>query len=126
MRLGIPGNCSAPFLLGWYSPQIMTAPIVKNGGFMSELSRQQQISLYTRLAADGTFRASFEANPTQALIELGVPSDVISSLSSDCLKPCKLASTDVFAAALIELKNVATESKTQMIIPSLRLDFGRK
>jgi putative modified peptide len=90
------------------------------------LDKKQVMTLYSKLATDDVFRKSFEEKPARALFDMGVPADLIVDLNAACLHPCTLASKQAFSEALRQLKDEVTECTTQMIIPSLRLDYGRQ
>ena len=89
------------------------------------LSEKHLAALYQKLATDDAYRQRFEENPATALIELGVPSEVVDNLHASCVAPTRLADKTLFASAAKTLSYSASEQCMTMIIPSLRLDYGQ-
>ncbi|MBA8882634.1 NHLP-related RiPP peptide [Dokdonella fugitiva] len=89
----------------------------------ASLTNDQAQKLLRELSSNSGFRQRFQEKPAAALVELGIPHETVVNLNAACLAPMRLASPEVFQAAL---KSFAAEGGAQatltMITPHLRLD----
>lgn len=89
------------------------------------LTNEQANLLLNELSKNDGFRARFEAKPAAALVELGIPHEVVVNLKAACLAPLKLADKDAFRAALKEFGSDGAKACLSMVTPNLRADGGR-
>jgi putative modified peptide len=92
----------------------------------AKLSREHSLALLRKLATDDDFRSRYEQKPAAALAELGVPLETIVNLKASCLASTSLADKKHFQTAHSELINAAAGACLQMIVPSLKMNFGSR
>jgi putative modified peptide len=88
------------------------------------LNRDQSIVLLTKLSSDDGFRSRYERNPAAALAEF-VPADLLAQVPPENLKPVTLASKELFADALKQLRIDSAEVSLCKQAPTIRLNLGR-
>ncbi|GAA0712274.1 NHLP-related RiPP peptide [Dokdonella soli] len=85
------------------------------------LTNDLALKLLHELSSNDGFRQRYEEKPAAALIELGIPHEVVVNLNAACLASMKLAKKDVFKGALEDFSKKGSEACLQMITPNLRL-----
>jgi putative modified peptide len=90
----------------------------------TRLQKEHELNLLKKLSADDAYRARFEANPTDALKEIGVPDAAVAALDSQALKPGKLASKDEIAKVHAKLDAENLTDHACMVWPLLRVNYG--
>lgn len=88
----------------------------------SKLSREHSLALLHKLATDDDFRSRFEEKPAAALVELGVPLEIIVNLRASCLAPITLADKKHFADVYTKLNSAAIEQFLFFRVPNASLD----
>lgn len=88
------------------------------------LKKEHELSVLKKLSTDDDYRARYEKNPREALREIGVPDEHISSLDPASLKPGKLADKAEIAGAHKKLSDANISDQACLILPLLRLDYG--
>lgn len=88
------------------------------------LPKEYALVLLRKLADDDGFRHLYEANPVNALREIGVPSDVLASLPSGHQTPIKLAPKNTFQEALFQLIDEVAGVCICHTPPQIRLSMG--
>lgn len=89
------------------------------------LTIEQTLKLLLELATNDGFRLRYEEKPAAALLELGIPAATVANLNAACLAPARLASKTKFKQAHDDLSNAKAAVAQSMVIPNLRLDYGR-
>ena len=89
------------------------------------LPRDHALAVLAALAHDDDFRARFAARPADALVRLGVPADLVAALAPQHLVPAPLADKAAFEASYRALASDLVEKRLSMIVPMLRLAFGK-
>ena len=87
----------------------------------SALTKEHGLALLHKLAHDDAFRSHYERKPAEALLDLGVPADLICRLPGKCICPGKIASKGAMQTAHERLASNADTSLLQFIIPDPRL-----
>ena len=90
----------------------------------ARLQKEHELNLLKKLSTDDAYRARFEASPTEALKEIGVPDAAVASLDSQNLKPGKLAGKDDIAKAHAKLDAENLTDHACMVWPLLRVNYG--
>lgn len=85
----------------------------------AKLTKEMSFTLLSRLAEDDEFRARFEAAPARALVEIGVPAELVVNLKADCIERRTLASKETFQNLLRENAAKAIDVGMQMYIPTV-------
>lgn len=67
------------------------------------LPQKYALVLLRKLADDDLYRHHYELNPKQALLDIGVPDDLLSTIPPENFKPTRLADKSVFLEALMLL-----------------------
>lgn len=91
-----------------------------------KLSHEHSLALLHKLATDDDFRGRYEQKPAAALAELGVPLETIVNLKASCLGSTRLADKKHFQAAHSELISAAAEACVEMIVPTVKMNFGSR
>jgi putative modified peptide len=89
------------------------------------LTTAETIKLLLELATNDAFRQRYAEKPAAALVELGVPYETVVNLNAACLASTGLAEKDAFKQAHQQLLSANFASTHSMLIPNLRLDYGK-
>ncbi|SFN29001.1 NHLP-related RiPP peptide [Dokdonella immobilis] len=90
----------------------------------TRLQKEHELNLLKKLSTDDAYRARFEASPSDALKEIGVPDGAVSSLDAQALLPGKLATKDEIARAHAKLDAENLTDHACMVWPLLRVNYG--
>jgi len=88
----------------------------------STLTKEHGLALLHKLAHDDAFRSHFEQKPAEALLNLGVPADLICRLPGKCLCHGKLAPKEEMEAARTRLSGDQDLHMLAFFIPSPRVN----
>lgn len=86
------------------------------------LGKPHAVALLQKLSTDDQFRASYQANPRQALVGLGVPAD---QLPASMPPLTTLADKLVFAHALAQVQADQADVCSCQHPPTVRMHFGK-
>lgn len=86
------------------------------------LPNDQGTELLRKLATDDDFRAAFEADPTAALLGLGVDKATVAALTDGCCKPRRLADKSAFADLVKQADSTQFNAAMAMSVPRASLD----
>lgn len=86
----------------------------------SHLTKEQGLSLLARLGKDDAFRQHFELKPAEAMLDLGLPAELVCRLPAKCLCPRKLASKAELEHAHGQLASDVDTSMLVLIIPAAK------
>jgi putative modified peptide len=100
-------------------------PAIPRGGHVSDavLTNTQMLKLLLELSTNDGFRERFEEKPAAALVELGVPHEVVINMDAKCLAPMRLADKAAFQEAHQQMVDSVVVEAHSMVIPN-RLKFG--
>jgi putative modified peptide len=87
----------------------------------TNLKKEHGLALLTKLAQDDAFRAHYEQKPAEALLQLGVPADLICGLPARCLCPRKAAPKADMEHARKQLAGDLDTSTLALMIPTPKL-----
>lgn len=87
------------------------------------LTNTQMLKLLLELSTNDGFRERFEEKPAAALVELGVPHEIVINMDAACLAPTQLAGKAEFKDAHQRMVNATVVEAHSMIIPN-HLKFG--
>lgn len=87
------------------------------------LTNTQMLKLLLELSTNDGFRERFEEKPAAALVELGVPHEVVVNMDAKCLAPMRLADKAAFQEAHQQMVDAVVVEAHSMVIPN-RLRFG--
>ncbi|MFB9067654.1 NHLP-related RiPP peptide [Pseudofulvimonas gallinarii] len=85
------------------------------------LPRDKGIELIRRLAHDDAFRGLFETDPSSAMTELGISTEIIESLGPKCKFARTLAPKAAFVSLLENINGEAFDIAMQMAVPQAAL-----
>lgn len=85
----------------------------------AKLTKEMGFSLLSRLADDDAFRARFEAAPARALVEIGVPAELVVNLKAACIERRTLASKETFEELLKQNADKSVHDAMRMIVPNV-------
>lgn len=86
------------------------------------LTTSQTLKLLLELATNDGFRERFSEKPAAALVELGIPHEVVINMRAACLAPTPLLGKEAFREAHQEMVDSSVVEAHAMIIPN-RLKF---
>lgn len=89
------------------------------------LTIEQCRKLMHELATNDGFRRRYEDKPAAALIELGIPHEVVVNLKASCLVPKKLANKEIFQAANKALDDETAQRYASFSQPTLAFGSAR-
>jgi putative modified peptide len=89
------------------------------------LKKDYALTLLRRLSEDDVYRAAYEANPAQALRDIGVPESDIAKLPTG-YKNIRLASKLVFQTALYQVIDGVAQICLCLKPPQIALGFGEQ
>lgn len=90
----------------------------------ARLPKEHELKLLKKLSTDDAYRARYEKSPADALKEIGVSDDQLSTLDPAGLKPGKLADKTDIAAAHNKLAEASISEHVCLVFPLLRLNYG--
>lgn len=90
----------------------------------ASLTKEQVHSLLYKLGTDDEFRQRYEAKPAAALVELGVPAEVVVNLRASCIVPKVLGDKEIYRSASLLLTNESAQRFASFMVPSVRLSYG--
>lgn len=83
----------------------------------AKLAREHALALLHKLAHDDQFRARFEQDPANGLIELGVPASTVAAFPPASIAPLKLGPKAKFGALHREVTSQAVSEFICMVNP---------
>lgn len=90
------------------------------------LTNAQLMKLLLELSTNDGFRQRYAEKPAAALVELGVPHEVVVNINAACLAPTGLADKQAFADAHKQMVDSKVVEAHSMIIPNrLRFDAAK-
>ena len=89
-----------------------------------KLTREETITLLTKLSTDDAFRAQFEKDPAGALQGIGIGEGDLAALPASALAAQPLPPKEQFQQASEQIKQAGVSDHVCLVFPLLKLTYG--